>query len=209
MIKQPKVFPMQKHTELINYVAEIIKAKYYLEIGVYDTGHNFDRIYIDNKLSIDPDPKAGASFCMISDKYFEDFTKLHDTSLHKFDIVFIDGLHHADQVKKDIENSWSCLRDGGVIILHDTNPHSEKITCVPRGNQREWTGDVYRTICQIESPDIITLDDDYGVTILRKTKGSELHINDLPVSWEEFDLFRKDFLNLKSWDEITAIIDKW
>ena len=31
----------------------------------------------------------------------------------KFDLIFIDGLHHADQVKRDFENSLRCLNDNG------------------------------------------------------------------------------------------------
>lgn len=213
MIKEPKVFPMMKHTELINYVAKKIEAIAYLEIGVYNPEHNFNRVKVANKISVDPDTSAGAIYKCTSDEYFNTLNRIHFNdkptmaTVNEFDIIFIDGLHYSDQVRKDIENAWYCLKDGGAIIIHDTNPPTKQTTCVPRGSQREWCGDVYKTVCQIEIPEIVTLNDDYGVTIIRKQ--GELKFNDDIVTWEEFDLFRKDILNLKNWDEITQIIDSW
>lgn len=201
MIKEPKVFPMMKHTELINYVSEAIHAKVYLEIGVYNPEHNFDRICTPEKLSVDPDPSAKADFQMTSDMFFK--TASRDP---QFDLIFIDGLHHADQVRKDIINSWACLNEGGCIILHDTNPHSEHITCVPRGSQREWCGNVYQAVVQVANKKY-TLNDDYGVTIIRKN--GPLNLTDITLTWEEFDMFRDELLNLKNWDEMTKTIDSW
>ena len=37
----------------------------------------------------------------------------------EFDVIFIDGDHHFDQVKKDIYNSLYHLSDKGLIIFHD------------------------------------------------------------------------------------------
>src|SRR5687768_10464095 len=99
MIEEREVFPMMKHTELINYVARKIKAEAYLEIGVYNKEHNFDRINVVYKKGIDPDPAANADFEMTSDDYFD------LTNSTRFDLIFIDGLHHADQVRKVIINS--------------------------------------------------------------------------------------------------------
>lgn len=197
---------MQKHTELINVIAEKIKAKKYLEIGVFNPEHNLNRINVEIKISVDPNVEAGALYCCTSDEYFEKMERIKSHLSSGHDIVFIDGLHHTDQVKKDLINSWKCLNEKGIILIHDTNPHSEHITHVPRDN-REWCGDVYKTICQIETPDLFTLKDDYGVTVLRKT--GELKLNDDAVTWEEFDLFRNDILNLKTWDECVKIIEGW
>jgi hypothetical protein len=41
---------------------------------------------------------------------------------NKFDIIFIDGLHEYEQVKRDFENSIKSLSENGVIIFHDMNP---------------------------------------------------------------------------------------
>ena len=148
---------------------------------------------------------------MTSDDFFAaNWIKLEDEESQRplliFDCVFLDGLHHADQLKKDIKNAWYCLREGGCILIHDTNPHSESITHVPRDN-REWCGNVYKTICQIDEPEIFTLNEDYGVTVIRKE--GELKINDDVDDWAWFEEFRHGILNLKTWDECIKIIEGW
>jgi SAM-dependent methyltransferase len=193
-----KSFPMMLHTEIINYVAEKIKAETYLEIGVYSPDHNFNRVKVSNKIGVDPDPAAQATVQLTSDEFFKGFTGTYD-------IIFVDGLHHADQVRKDIINSWDCLRDGGVLILHDTNPHSEHITHVPR-DSREWTGDVYKAVYQVKNH-MVTFEGDYGVTLIRKE--GPLQLSDEQITWEEFDLFRREILNLKDWNQTLKIINTW
>lgn len=193
---------MNLHTDLINYIAKKITAKSYLEIGVFNPEHNYNKIDIPDKVGVDPDPNAKASICLSSDEYFKTFSKFGI----KFNVIFIDGLHHADQVKKDIINAWEMLTDGGVIVIHDSNPHSEHITHVPRDN-REWTGDVYKTICQITSPKF-TVDFDYGNCVLRKN-GQPLEFSPELISWEQFDIPRKELLNLVSVDDAIKIIDAW
>ena len=37
----------------------------------------------------------------------------------KFDLIFVDGDHTANQVLKDLKNSWNILIDGGYLILDD------------------------------------------------------------------------------------------
>jgi hypothetical protein len=53
----------------------------------------------------------------------DDFFKNHIQK--KYDVIFIDGLHTAYQVTKDIYNSINNLNDGGIIIIDDIYPHSE------------------------------------------------------------------------------------
>lgn len=189
---------MTHHTELLNYIAEKINAEHYLEVGVFNPDHNFNKINVRYKIGVDPDPKARATKRMTSDKFFS-------TNKTKFDLIWLDGLHHKDQIKKDIINAFKCLNEGGIIAIHDSNPHSEALTCVPRGSQREWTGDVYRTICQIVSPKM-TVDFDYGCCVLRKEDGLEW--NDINVTWEEFDKNRNELLSLVSVEEALKLLDK-
>jgi SAM-dependent methyltransferase len=174
---------MKDHTDLLNLIAKKINAKMYIEIGVFNPSHNFDKIEVENKIGVDPDPNAKAMFKMISDEFFSMYKNLGIAIVDgqkkyvipegepaiaraKADLVWIDGLHHADQVKKDIQNAWDILTPGGVIAVHDCNPHSEAITYVPR-DSREWTGDVYKTISNIKS-EKFTIDFDYGCCVIRK-----------------------------------------
>ena len=79
---------------------------------------------------------ANAEYCMTSDDYFSN----HD---EKFDIIFIDGLHEGQQVKRDIENSLNVLNKNGHILLHDMNPptafHARENYEV-NGNYPSWNG---------------------------------------------------------------------
>jgi hypothetical protein len=198
---------LTNRTDLINLIAQKIDAKTYVEIGVYNPDHNFNKINIENKIGVDPDPNAGATFRGTSDEFF----KIARNMDSKVDLVFIDGLHHADQVKTDIQNAWDILSLGGVIVLHDCNPPSEATTCVPRGSQREWCGDTFRAICQIQSPEIFTVDFDYGCAVIRNEMlvDTPLHFADFEVTWEQFNAFRKRLLKLKSVEEATEIINAW
>lgn len=54
-----------------------------------------------------------------SDKFFEEELSRPD---RKFDAIFIDGDHRAEQVIKDFDNSILLLEDNGIIFLHDTSP---------------------------------------------------------------------------------------
>lgn len=47
--------------------------------------------------------------------------KIADNSI---DLLFVDGNHHYEQVKRDLENYWSKLKTGGVLLGHDyQGPH--------------------------------------------------------------------------------------
>ena len=37
----------------------------------------------------------------------------------KFDVIYVDGSHEADQVYKDIKNSWNILNINGILICDD------------------------------------------------------------------------------------------
>lgn len=187
-------------TNLINYIIKKQGYKTYCEIGI-GTGKNFDAINVHNMNKVGVDPAVSGDRRIYdgpSDTFFE-FNKL------TFDVFFIDGLHHADQVRKDIINAWECLNDGGALILHDTNPDREEITHVPR-DSKEWCGDVYKAIYQVNN-DKFTLKDDHGVTVIRKT--GELIIDDTAIDWPEFNEFRNEILNLKTWEECVNLIEGW
>jgi len=103
-----------KRTALINYLIRKTRAKSYLEIGVWN-GANFQEISCPCKIGVDPDPDSPATLNITSDDFFAG-------NKGKFDLIFIDGLHHADQVERDIINSLAVLNEGGTIVCHDMNP---------------------------------------------------------------------------------------
>jgi SAM-dependent methyltransferase len=196
---------MTNHSELLNLIAKKINAKIYIEIGVFNPDHNFNKIEVEEKIGVDPDPNAGATACMTSDNFFSFFKKIGGHA----DLVWIDGLHHADQVKKDIENAWEVLSPGGVIAIHDCNPHKESITHVPR-DSREWCGDVYKVVSNITDSKKFTVDFDYGCFVLRKlSRRHDLFIMDREITWNDFDKNRQHYLHTLSIEEALEIISGW
>jgi hypothetical protein len=118
----------------------------YLEIGVW-TGATFKDINTSFKDGVDPGQYCDSEYVnykITSDDFFKNHIKT------KYDIIFIDGLHTAHQVSKDIFNSINNLNDGGWIILDDVFPHceyeQERLSLKKVGAQ---TGDVWKAVYNI------------------------------------------------------------
>jgi hypothetical protein len=118
-------------TDIINFLLASLNKEdlKYLEIGVNNPEDNFNKINSKFKYGVDPgiDFKANpVDFKMTSDEFFNQIRsgKILYSDI-KFDVIFIDGLHLADQVEKDIKNSLDFIRDDGFIVMHDCNPPTE------------------------------------------------------------------------------------
>ena len=163
-------------TELINKLIQKYNYQRYLEIGV-DNGWCFNQIQCAHKDGVDPGSDDGVTdhggdnnfktkitYPTTSDEFF----KKHAPFLEKYDIIFIDGLHHSDQVDKDIQNSLKYLNEGGSIILHDCNPLSKESQIVPR-IQTDWHGDVWKSIIKYRNENdigCITINTDCGLGVI-------------------------------------------
>jgi predicted O-methyltransferase YrrM len=155
-----------KRTDIINTLISRNNYKSYLEVGTQDPSSNFNLINVEHKVSIDPFPRGEVTFVGTSDQYFESI----DNEV-KYDIIFIDGLHHCDQVLKDIENSLKHLSKNGTIVCHDCLPTTERMQ-ERDDHGAEWTGDVWKAIAQlrVESTDlnIRVVDTDYGCGVITR-----------------------------------------
>lgn len=197
---------MTHHSELINYLIEKFSLKSYLEIGTFNRSHNFDLVNVAWKKCVDPDPNAQADFIETSDDFFN---RNSAGCNGKFDLIFIDGLHHADQVKRDFENALQCMAPNGFIVLHDCNPPTEATTCVPRGAQREWCGDVYKFACRLgeySQIDFVTLDFDYGCAVVWQDRGRAGVPVGADITWEYFQK-NKSLLRLTTVKEFMELCD--
>jgi len=195
-------------TDLLNFLAERYNLQRYLEIGVQNPAQNFDKIKCPHKISVDPDPAAGATFCMTSDEFFHrywtDQQWLEENELPGWspDLVFIDGLHTAEQVKQDFENALRVLSPWGIIILHDCNPLKEEHTIVPRPTPTgHWNGDVYRFAASLLHKGKRTVDIDNGCMVVPNGDYQVLYEPLSAWTWDIFDKSRVHALNLISWDE--------
>lgn len=198
---------MRNHTDLLNLVARGIGAETYLEIGVNIPAHNFDRIDVPLKTGVDPNPAARATFTLTSDAFFAQLRGL------QYDLVFIDGLHHAGQVARDFDNALRVLSPRGFIVLHDTNPAKEDHAVVPRAGRGTWCGDVYKFACSLQYyPDIdfVTVDFDNGCTVVWRAPGKKGRPDDrtAPITWERFAADRSPLRRIAPETFAWAVLDR-
>lgn len=181
--------------EIINDLIRENGYTKYLEIG-YGHGTNFNAIKCDHKVAVDPEPAVpDHDGCIIttSDKFFK-------TNEQIFDLIFVDGLHHADQVRKDIINASKHLSKVGMIVLHDMCPTNKEMQEVPR-TVKHWTGDCWRAMVGFRKkyPDVLSWvhDHDYGVGVIvpngRKFAGK---FEDTETSYDEFNKDRVTLLGI-------------
>ena len=195
-----------KRFDLINYLIEKYKVINYLEIGVFK-GENIREIKALHKDGVDPGVEGyvppEVNYPMTSDDFFE-LIKGHDEI--KYDLIFIDGLHHADQVAKDIQNALNHIVDGGFILLHDCNPASYDAQLVPR-ETIAWNGDTWKAFVDFKAHypkmQCSVVDTDFGVGVIKV--GDKTSTNQEEIwTWERFESSKKELLNLISVDEFKA-----
>lgn len=197
---------MQRY-DIINALIKKFNYKSYLEIGTQMRHACFDKIECKYKVCVDPDPKAKADHIETSDQFF---ASAKDTSVSfqkpKFDIIFVDGLHHWDQVIKDINNSLEFLSENGSIVVHDCNPKERIHQIVPRIS-KIWNGDVWIAWIKLRKErddlDMFVVDSDYGCGVIRRGEQlSPIYMDDkLDLNFGNFQNNRKKWLNLISIDE--------
>jgi hypothetical protein len=166
--------------DLMNKIIKRFGFKNYLEIGVCVPSDCFDRIEIGDKVGVDPgleNPENPVKYQMDSDTFFQMLESglLDLPRDHKWDLIFIDGLHISHQVLKDIENSLSHLKDGGYIMLHDCNPpayFNQREDYYIDGKQMPWTGTVWKAIYYLRAHrsdlKVCVLNTDWGVGVIRR-----------------------------------------
>jgi hypothetical protein len=205
-----------KRWTLINYLIEQNNYVNYLEIGVNDA-LCIRQIKASHKDGVDPYPGSEVgggiypeiNYPISSDQFF-DLIKGHNI---KYDIIFIDGLHHSDQVDKDIVNSLNHLVPNGTIVMHDCNPPEYEIQLVPR-QTGIWNGDVWKSIVKVRHSNpnvkINVVDTDWGVGIIQ-FGNQELYnktILEECLDYFYFDQHREELLNLISVDEFYKLYKK-
>jgi len=191
--------PLQRY-HILNYFVRECGHKTYLEIGVQNPDNNFNRIEAAHKDGVDP--AGNCTFPGTSDEFFAQNTRT-------FDLIFIDGLHLAAQVIKDVENSLHALNEGGAVLLHDCNPSEELQQREDWDGKTLWTGSVWKAIAhfRMTRPDlsVCTVNADFGVAVISRG-GQELFprapASDLTYTFLE--QHRVELLNLISWRDFLA-----
>ena len=183
-------------TEVINAHIKHYKYTNYLEIGVQN-GVNYEGINCKYKQGVDPKPifNDGSIIEQTSDKFFESIQEA------SYDIIFIDGLHEAEQVKKDIENALKFLTDNGTIICHDMLPPTKEHQEVPR-IQKQWNGDCWKAFVRLRAKrddlEMYTIDTDWGLGIIKKGSQELLDIKTNELTWGFFERHKQRLMNIQS-----------
>jgi len=189
---------------LVNYLISSTKGwnANYLEIGCASNSL-FDSVAVKNKIGVDP--AEGGTHRMTSDEFFE-------SNSQQFDVVFIDGLHEHQQVRRDAINSLRCIESDGWIAFHDFLPSSWKEHHVPQ-LQGAWTGDCWKLAVELsnaEGVEFKILEVDHGVGLLRKLS-EDYNIPDMSDELQnaEFDRFVKEVnsLPIVSFEEAVSLVE--
>ena len=149
------------------------------------------------------DPVSGGNIRKTSDVFFKDKNE-------KFDLIFIDGLHIYNQVKKDILNSIKFLNDNGLILVHDCMPDNLGKQAVPR-YKMQWNGDVWKAIVDLrqnENLEIFTCEMDQGIGIIQNKKNTSILKCTKPINELKFkDYYEnyKEYLRVISLEELKKI----
>tara|TARA_Y100001970_G_scaffold186105_1_gene226336 strand:- start:553 stop:1230 length:678 start_codon:yes stop_codon:yes gene_type:complete len=188
--------------QIIQKIIDFKKYNSYLEIGC-DQNKNFSNITINKKIGVDPN--SGGTHRMTSDSFFE-------KSKSKFDIIFIDGLHTYEQVKKDIENSLNALNPKGIILIHDCLPKKIWNQIVPR-LYGHWNGDVWKALVEFRTYkdlDTYTCVADHGIGIIIKRPNRsilETKIKNFKkLKFKDYFTNHEKFMNLVQSENLIEII---
>lgn len=202
-------------TEIINFLLSLSQGdKHYLEIGVRNPDDNYNNIQADTKYSVDPGDEFKenpVNFKLTSDAFFKKLSENEILSNEiKFDVIFIDGLHLAEQVDKDIKNALKYIKNDGFVVLHDCNPPSEwhareshQYLNTPAHGY--WNGTVWKAFLKWRSNPTVNsccIDSDWGVGILSKNCkiGESIEIINPFFEFKLLEDNRKKYLNLIDFD---------
>jgi hypothetical protein len=195
----------KKRSEIVKNILKYKNYKSYLEIGTF-RDDLFNQVKCEKKIGVDP--VSGGNVRKTSDNFFLD-------NKNKFDLIFIDGLHHYKQVKKDITNSLKILNKGGVILMHDCMPRNYFYQAVPR-SQYNWNGDTYKAFLEIRTKDdydsyCCYADEGIGVILKRKNKNKlNLDLKNFgKLNYNDYANNYKKYLNLIEYEDLINIIGEY
>ena len=178
--------------DIIQKIIEKKKYSSYLEIGCFEN-ETFNKINTDKKVGVDPN--SGGNVRLTSDNFFK-------INKDRFDIIFIDGLHTFEQVKKDITNSLNILNKNGVLLLHDCLPQKIRDQASPRAHEH-WNGDVWKAIVEcrtLKDIDTYTCFADQGIGAIFKRPNQNIlnlnYKNFKKIKFKDYYYNYKEYMNL-------------
>jgi hypothetical protein len=176
----------------------------YLEIGC-EEDDCFSKIACAEKIGVDP--LSGGTHRTTSDAFFAAARAAGET----FDLIFVDGDHHHDQVLRDVENGLAVLRRGGCIVMHDClPPHASWAT--PERTQNEWCGTAWRAFAKLRERldlECVCGAFDCGVGIVRALPNTAPIVTGKSMDelcWDDLVAHRREWMRPLSAVEVHALI---
>jgi hypothetical protein len=208
-------------SDVINFLLSIYKEDTcYLEIGVRNPESNFNGIKATKKYSVDPGvefKENPVDFGITSDEFFKKLSTNEILSNKiRFHVIFIDGLHLAAQVDRDIQNALDYITKDGFIVLHDCNPPTEwharesfEYNSSPAG--KKWNGTTWKAFLKWRFNPAVNsccVDSDWGVGILSKHYqiGRNTESTNPFFEYSLLDKNRKEYLNLVDFETLKGLI---
>ncbi len=218
---QIEISKVPKRTDIINFLLSTYKEDTcYLEIGVRNPEHNFNLIKATKKYSVDPGiafKENPVDFKITSDEFFKRLSANEILSTDtRFHVIFIDGLHLAPQVDRDILNALDYITKDGFIVLHDCNPPTEwharesfEYKNTPAG--KRWNGTTWKAFLKWRFNSSINsccVDSDWGVGILSKHYqiGKNVESSNPFFEYSLLNENRKEYLNLIDFETLKGLI---
>jgi hypothetical protein len=149
---------------ILRWLQRCKQYKHYLEIGCFHNETFTQMQEFETKIGVDPN--SGGTLRMTSDDFFAQYDATKEVP---FDLVFIDGLHHSEQVLRDAYNALDIVRPGATILFHDCLPMCTKHASYPRPDNDWWNGDVYKAWHVLkDTPHLLstTCNFDWGIGVL-------------------------------------------
>lgn len=157
MCSVAELFWSMDYYDLLAEIHAAFTPKVYLEIGVA-TGKSLALARAATRaLGVDPasaekerliyhsphnDPQL---YKMTSDDLFASHDMTKEMGQSYFNVAFIDGLHHFDQVLRDFINVEKYAAPDSVVLVHDCLPVDPRVATRERSTAF-WTGDVWKIV---------------------------------------------------------------
>lgn len=140
-------FPATSYVEVLAELHAVLRPRAYLEIGVAE-GDTLALSEAPVSVGVDPGfsirkELTGTTYAIHRETSDAFFARPDDG--RRYDLIFVDGLHHFDQALRDILNAEARATPGAVIAVHDVLPVAA-VMQTRRRLTRVWSGDVWKVV---------------------------------------------------------------
>lgn len=195
--------------EFLTEMHRLLRPRAYLEIGV-QTGASLTLASGTARaggvvVGVDPDMGHITHDCTFatlvestSDEFFAAGPQFGADDDRILDLVFIDGLHHAEQVWRDLRNAATIGHENTIFVLDDVLPRNQ-LEAAREQCPGDWTGDVWKVIQLLEEEGAseVLLVDTFPTGIM-VVKG--IHADWMEEMEEDYtDLWRRGIWQVPDW----------